>query len=181
MLSVYIFSLVLGGSFLLVSVLGDVFDADVDVDGSIGGIEVSDATLGAVKLDWNDFDRVDFHGTDDEVAAANFDGGHLIHGTVETLGGERYTGDITWDRDEQYSWEMLNGDIRGVSFHIEFGNVERITPTNRGADVTLFDGRTFHLSGSNDVDDGNRGLLIRTDGREFEIDWDNLSEVTFTR
>lgn len=32
MLSVYIFSLVLGGSFLLVSILGDVFDADADFD-----------------------------------------------------------------------------------------------------------------------------------------------------
>lgn len=32
MLPVYIFSLVLGGSFLLVSILGDVLDADADVD-----------------------------------------------------------------------------------------------------------------------------------------------------
>lgn len=32
MLPIYIFSLVLGGSFLLVSLLGDVFEADADVD-----------------------------------------------------------------------------------------------------------------------------------------------------
>lgn len=158
-----------------------ILEGSNDVDGSISGIEISDATLGAVKLDWDDFDRVEFHGTNDEVAAANFDGGRLIRGTVETLDGERYSGDIVWDRDETFTWEMLNGDIRGLDFHIEFGNIERIERTSRGAEVTLWDGRSFHLSGSNDVDDGNRGLLIRTDGREFEIDWDHLAEVTFSR
>ena len=137
--------------------------------------------MGAVKLDWDEFDRVDFHGTDDEVAMANFDGGELIRGTVETVDGDRYTGAIVWDRDETYTWEMLNGDIRGLDFHIEFGNIERIERTRRGAEVTLHDGRTFTLSGSNDVDDGNRGLLIRTDGREFEVDWEDLAQVTFSR
>jgi len=158
-----------------------ILEGSNDVDGSISGIEISDATMGAVKLDWDEFDRVDFHGTDDEVAVANFDGGELIRGTVETVDGDRYTGAIVWDRDETYTWEMLNGDIRGIDFHIEFGNIERIERTSRGAEVTLNDGRTFHLSGSNDVDDGNRGLLIRTDGREFEVDWDNLAQVTFSR
>lgn len=47
MLSVYIFSLVLGGSFLLVSVLGDVFDAEVDVDSDFDAdlaLDAGDAT-----------------------------------------------------------------------------------------------------------------------------------------
>lgn len=35
MLPVYIFSLVLGGSFLLVSILGDVLDADADIDADV--------------------------------------------------------------------------------------------------------------------------------------------------
>lgn len=158
-----------------------ILEGSNDVDGSISGIEISDATMGAVKLDWDEFDRVDFHGTDDEVAAANFDGGTLIRGTVETLDGERYTGAIEWDRDETYTWEMLNGEVRGLDFHIEFGNIARIEPTSRGADVTLKDGRTFHLSGSNDVDRGHRGLVIRTDGREFEVDWGNVADVSFER
>ncbi len=47
MLSVYIFSLVLGGSFLLVSVLGDVFDTGVDVDSDFDAdlaLDAGDAT-----------------------------------------------------------------------------------------------------------------------------------------
>lgn len=158
-----------------------VLDGTNDVDGSIGGIEVSDATLGAVKLQWNDFDYVEFHGTDDEVAAANFDGGAPLRGTVTTRYGEELTGQIVWDNDEAYTWEMLNGDAEGLEFHIEFGNVERIEKTRRGAFVELFDGRSFELSNSNDVDRGNRGLIIKTDGRDFEVEWDDFSEVTFTR
>ncbi len=152
-----------------------------DVDGSISGIEVSDAGLGSVKLDWDDFDNVRFHGTEGEVAFTQFDGGARLDGTVVTRSGEAYSGEIVWDADEAYSWEMLNGEIRDVAFHVEFGNIARIERTNRGALVTLKDGRTFELSGSNDVDDGNRGILIRTDGREYEVDWSDFAEVTFSR
>jgi len=151
-----------------------------DVDGSISGIEISDATLGAVKLGWDEFDRVDFHGTDDEVAAANFDGGHHIRGTVVDRFGQEYSGDIVWDADEEYTWEMLNGEIDGVALHVEFGQIDRIERSRDGARVTLRDGRTFDLSGSNDVDRGNRGLTIRTDGRDFEVDWSDFAQVTFS-
>ena len=76
---------------------------------------------------------------------------------------------------------MLNGEIDDVEFNVEFGNIERIVKTHSGAEVRLRDGRTMELSDSNDVDDGNRGIRIRTDGRDFEIEWDDFSEVTFGR
>jgi hypothetical protein len=157
-----------------------VLEGTNDVDGSISGIEISDATLGAVKLGWSDFDRVDFHGTDNEVATANFDGGRRITGTVVDRFGDRFEGEIVWDADEAYTWEMLNGEIRGIELHIEFGQIERIEKSRGGAVVTLRDGREFELSGSNDVDRGNRGLTIRTDGRDYEVDWSDFAEVTFS-
>jgi hypothetical protein len=132
-----------------------------DVDASIGGIEVSDPGLGAVKLQWDDFDRVRFHGTEGEVAFTTFDGGAPIRGTVVTVDGDRYTGDIVWDADEAYTWEMLNGEMDGVTYDIEFGRIERIRRVRRGAEVTLLDGRTFVIGDSNDVDDGNRGARDR--------------------
>ena len=150
------------------------------MDGSISGIEVSDPTLGAVKMQWSDFDRVEFHGTDDEVATANFDGGRHIEGTVVDRFGDRYSGEIVWDADEAYTWEMLNGEIGGVDFHVEFGQIAGIEKSGNGALVVLKDGRSFELRGSNDVDRGNRGVTIRTDGREYEVDWADFVEVTFT-
>jgi len=76
---------------------------------------------------------------------------------------------------------MLNGEVGDIDFHIEFGNVERIERSRNGATVLLRDGRSFDLSGSNDVDRGNRGIRIRTDGRDYEVDWSEFAEVTFTR
>lgn len=151
-----------------------------DVDASISGISISDPALGQVKLDWDDFDIVRFHGTEAESAFANFDGGRPIEGTVVTRGGDSYTGQIIWDRDEAYTWEMLNGEINDVEFQIEFSNIAGIVRTNRGSVITLKDGRTFELSGSNDVDRGNRGILIRTDGREFEVEWNDFAELRLT-
>lgn len=158
-----------------------ILDGTNDVDSSISGIEVSDATLGSIKLDWDDFARVTFHGTDDEVAVANFDGGGPIRGTVTTEDGQRLTGQIVWDADEMYTWEMLNGEIGDLDLHVEFAQIDRIEKSRNGAMVTLKDGRSFELSGSNDVDRGNRGITVRTDGRDFEVEWRDFREVTFTR
>ena len=39
----------------------------------------------------------------------------------------------------------------------------------------------FELTGSNDVDRGNRGITIHTDGRDFEVEWNDFVEVVFAR
>jgi len=148
-----------------------------DVNSSIGGISVSDPTLGEVKLDWDEFDRVRFHPADVEPGWGFFDGGHPTMGTVLTEAGQEYSGEVAWDNDEAASWEMLNGEMDGVEFQIEFGNIARIRKTGRGALVELRDGRTFELDGSNDVDDGNRGITIRTGGESHVIEWDEFSEL----
>lgn len=158
-----------------------VLDGTNDVDASISGIEVSDPTLGSVKLEWDDFDRVDFHQPLDEVAAANLDGGARLNGTVVDRFGERHTGWITWDADEEFTWEMLNGNVGDVAFHVELGQVARIEKSTNGSRVTLRDGRVFELTGSNDVDRGNRGITIHTDGRDFEVEWNDFAEATFAR
>ena len=148
-----------------------------DVNSSISGISVSDPTLGEVKLEWDEFDRVRFHPADAEPGWGFFDGGHPTRGTVLTEAGQEYSGEIAWDNDETASWEMLNGEMDGVEFQIEFGNIARIRKTGRGALVELRDGRTFELDGSNDVDDGNRGITVRTGGEAHEIEWEEFSEL----
>lgn len=158
-----------------------VLEGTTDVDASISGIEVSDATLGTVKLGWESFHDVRFHPAAEDVSAANFDGGTPIRGTVRTVDGVAHTGQIVWDDDERFTWEMLNGESDGLDLHVEFGNIERIEKVGDAARVTLRDGRALVLSNSNDVDHGNRGITIRTDGRDYEVQWRDFAEATLTR
>lgn len=160
---------------------GLVLEGTNDVDESIGGIAVSDPALGQVQVGWDEFDHVRFHDQGEEAVFAAFDGGAPLRGTVVTRSGEQHTGEVVWDADEAFTWEILNGEFDGVTFDIEFGQIDRIERMTRGTRVTLLDGRSFMLSGSNDVDDGNRGILVRTGSGAHEIDWDDFAELRLTR
>jgi hypothetical protein len=148
-----------------------------DVDDSNNGISVSDLTLGQVKVEWDDFDAVRFHEVEAEPGYGLFDGGRLIQGTVITESGNELVGEVRWDNDETYTWEMLNGDAGGVDFQIEFGQIAQIRKTDRGSTVVLRDGRTFELSGSNDVDGDNRGITVLMDDGSQEIEWEDFAEL----
>ena len=97
--------------------------------------------------------------------------------------GETYTGTIRWDDDEEYTWEFLNGDYRDARFQIEFGLIKKIEKQgSRSTVVTVSDGRTFRLRGSNDVDEDNKGVRIKVDGgKEVNVDWDEFTKVEFSR
>jgi hypothetical protein len=152
-----------------------------DVDSSIRGITVSDPTLGQVKVDWDGFEEVSFHAPAPDAEPMLFDGGRRIRGTVVTRSGEELTGDVRWDDDERFTWEMLNGDAAGVEYQVEFGRIARITRHGRGVSVELLDGRMLELTGSNDVDPSNRGVLVETERGIIRIDWSDFVELRLER
>jgi hypothetical protein len=148
-----------------------------DVNDSNGGISVSDPSLGQVKVSWDDFADVTFTEAPPHADQVLFDGGRPIAGTVTTESGESLTGTLRWDNDEASTWEMLNGEYRGIEFEIEFAQIARIEKNRRGTLVTLRDGRTFELSGSNDVDDGNRGIVVETGNAVHKVRWEDFREL----
>jgi hypothetical protein len=153
-----------------------------DVNSQNRGIAVSDPGLGQVQVGWDAFDEVTFHDAPAHAGAYDtFDGGHPLFGTVETRDGESFTGYVRWDNDEAYTWEILDGEDGDVDFDVEFGQVSTIRRVGSwGADVTLLDGRTFQLDGSNDVDEGNKGVFITfDDGETVMIPWRDFSQVRF--
>lgn len=154
-----------------------------DVDGSNRGIIISDPTLGQVRVNWDEFKRLDFKSPVKQVGYDQFDGGRKIKGTVKTDGGQSFTGEIRWDNDEEYTWEILDGEYRGAEFDIEFGLIKSIEKnSSRSSIVTVSDGRTFRLRGSNDVDSDNKGIFVTlADGDVEEIIWDEFESVVFTR
>lgn len=152
-----------------------------DVNRSNSGITVSDVGLGQVKLEWDAFDNVRFHEPDTEPGYGLFDGGRHLVGTVVTESGEEISGEIAWDRDEAYGWEMLNGRADDVEYQIEFNNIARIAKIRGGAIVELEDGRAFGLYDSNDVDSGNRGIIVRQGGGAHEVEWRDFAELILRR
>jgi len=157
-------------------------DDSNDIDSGNRGIAVSDKNLGSVIVGWDDFDMVAFTDPPDGPAYDDFDGGKRLFGTVYTENGEEFTGDITWDFDEEYTWEILDGELRDIEFNIEFGFIKSIEKrSRRGSVVTLKDGRSFKLRGSNDVDEDNKGIIIfLKDGDEAIVDWEDFDRVEFS-
>jgi hypothetical protein len=152
-----------------------------DVDASNSGISVSDANLGQVKVGWETFSELRFHGADLEGGYDDFDGGSALQGTVLTEDGDRLSGEIVWDRDESHSWEMLNGRDDGAEYHVEFGNIRRIEKQSNGVTVDLRDGRTLTLHGSNDVNSDNRGIVVKAGTDRFTVSWNDFRELRLDR
>lgn len=154
-----------------------------DVNSSNKGIKVKDPSIGCIKVEWNDFDMVEFMPVpiDKLPSYDDFDGGHRIEGTVFTEDGERFSGRIIWDDDEAYTWEHLNGDYHDLDIAIEFANIKLIDKhSRRGAVITTRSGRNILLKGSNDVNSENSGIIVELeDGDEVEIDWYDFEKAEF--
>ncbi len=152
-----------------------------DVDSDNRGITICDPGFGQVTVAWDDFEKLDLKTPPSVPKYSDFDGGRRLHGTVFTETGEKYTGDICWDDDEEYTWEMLDGGYRDMDFKIEFGLVKKVEKsTGQSSEVTVADGRMFRLRGSNDVDEDNKGIIITpTKGDDVFVDWEDFSHVEF--
>lgn len=152
-----------------------------DVNASNRGITVSDPGLGQVKVGWRDFASVRFHRAATEESFGDYDGGQALRGVVLTTAGESFRGTVRWDNDEYRDWEMLNGEAGGAHFDVEFSKIARIARLGGGSEVLLRDGRSFVLHGSNDVGDGNRGIVVESDGAVHKVDWADFRELRLER
>jgi hypothetical protein len=162
-------------------------DDSNDVDSGNRGITISDRKLGRIIVEWDEFERLDLEEppADAYVSYDDFDGGKRMFGTVYDEEGESFTGYIRWDDDEEFTWEILDGDYRDVNFDIAFGNIKSIEKlSRRKSRITLWDGRTFQLRGSNDVNDENKGIIIfeKLDIDEDDalyVDWEDFERIEF--
>jgi hypothetical protein len=145
-------------------------------------ILISDPGLGSVEVRWRDVESVLFHRPSLTPAYGDFDGGRPLTGTVVTREGAELSGLIRWDADEEYTWELLDGNRDGAAFDVELGEVitiERLLgetvkvgvgvgvsvdrERREGVRVVLRDGRVLELSGSNDVSQDNKGIWVRVE------------------
>jgi hypothetical protein len=153
-----------------------------DVDDDNRGIDITVPQVGLIKVEWEDFDRVVFSDPPRSRTYDDFDGGRRLYGTVRDDQDRIYTGFVTWDLDEKFTWEYLDGQVGDVEFEILFENIASIERySRRSAEVKLLNGMVFTLSDSNDVDRDNKGIVVEMDeGDEMEFDWYDFGSVEFS-
>lgn len=158
-------------------------------------IRIADPGLGIVEVGWDDFRALRLHPGSGGAGYGDFDGGGPLFGVVASRSGDEFEGWIRWDADEEWTSDYLDGNSDNVEFDVEFGNIRRIERTDDGlARVTLLDGRSYELSGSNDVDGDNRGIFVFPNagpaqregvGREgsdwHHVPWEDFLEARFRR
>ncbi|MEQ8241005.1 MAG: hypothetical protein RIA69_17445 [Cyclobacteriaceae bacterium] len=138
-------------------------------------IEVNDEFGNTARIDWDRVDRVEFFLAPRSFKVRN---AKPIYGKVETLGKGSFTGFIQWDHDERLLTQKLDGDIKEGDVSISFESIGRIERLGRGCDVLLKDGREFYLTGSNDVDESNRGVIVYVpDLGRVDISWKHFRSL----
>lgn len=154
-----------------------------DVNESNRGVAISDPALGQVTVRWAEFDRLTLQPLPARFDTERFDGGRRLRGTVRTEDGRSLTGFMRWDNDEEFTWELLDGNYRGVEMDIEFSEIESIEKrSSSSALVRLRDGRRFELDGSNDVNEGNKGIFVSSEGGEtVMVRWNEFRDAFFAR
>ena len=129
---------------------------------------LDDETGHEKKLDWYRIETIEFMETPKSLEHKF---GKPLYGTVETEYGT-FEGFVQWDYDESLLEDELDGDERDFLF-TEI--TEIIKESSRSVEVVLKDGRTKYLSGTNDVDRGNRGIAVKNhELGKIEIDWDDF-------
>ena len=129
-----------------------------------------------MEVPWRQFQELRLHPAAEVARYEHFDGGRPLSGTVVTTSGEELTGLVRWDLDEESTWQMLDGSLDGVQFHVELSQVASVAKLRYGAKVELLDGRSFYLSASNDVNWSNKGIEVTSDGRTHEVGWRDFVE-----
>ena len=152
----------------------------VEVNGSgyndIGtDIKIIDTEIGEIEIDWYRIEKIEFKNTPSRLAQKF---GEPLYGSVETY-QNTYTGYIQWDHDERLSTDKLDGDSEDGKVALQFDKISSIEGHMSRCKIVLKSGRELDLRGSNDVNSGNRGIIITDDkGMIIDVPWDEFKKLT---
>lgn len=127
-------------------------DGSNDVEATI---HVLDPDIGTIQLNWKELREVEFM----PAPKLNEKFGEPIYGLLKTREGD-FRGRIQWDEEECLSGDEIDGKFEGGKASIKFGNIRIIEREGNAVRITLKNGHEQTLSGTNDVDDDNRGIVV---------------------
>jgi len=139
-------------------------------------IRVFDEELGLINVDWDRIQDIQFTAT-----PASFESkmGTPMTGEVFTNNGS-FKGLIQWDKDERLSDDKLDGSSSDGKLSIPFGKITSIQNSGSSATVTMRSGRELKLSGTNDVNGSNKGIVVTMEnGLRIHVPWDEFEKVVY--
>lgn len=157
-------------------------DGSNDVDNGNRGIEVYDPEIGNIIVPWKKFQRITFTDSPDGVAYSDYPNPEPLRGYVIDYRGDKYEGQIIFDKDEIWDFEFLDAYDDDIHFQIPFRNILQIIPKNRSfSEISLKNGKEFLLGDAQDVSSKNDGILIVNKNQKdpVSISWDDLDEIIF--
>jgi hypothetical protein len=141
-------------------------------------LTVVDPRRGRQEIRWNRIRTVEFKDTPSHLEGKL---GEPLYGTVRA-GRYDYTGRIQWDSDECLSIDTLDGDTPDGRAHVAFEDIASIRKYRAGSLVRLKSGEELYLTGTNDVNHENRGVVVTVEGMgSAKIGWADFESVTFQR
>jgi len=156
-----------------------------DVNSENRGIIVNIPNMGRVDIKWDEFESIKFEDTwpTSNLSYDQFKGDKKISGSVKTENGKTYKGLITYDLDESYNLEFLDGMHKDIEYLIPFNVINKIKPLNREESIVeLINGNDIVFEDRVDVNSGNDGVLVFTSKREFDyIPWNEIIEIEFDK
>ncbi len=103
--------------------------------------------------------------------------GEGIYGVVTSDLGT-FSGRIMWDKDERLTSEELDGSENGEDYEIKFTDIRSIEKQGNASKVVLRDNKELLLTGTNDVNNGNRGIWIdHPDLGRIEVHWSQFKKL----
>ena len=153
-----------------------------DVDRDNDGIIVTLTNGSRIDIPWEEFDKVEFK--DNRSSGRSYDSfknQNELQGTVVTGSGEKISGKIIFDLDEQFDFEVIQGKYHDLEYLLPLREVVKITPKNYdNSYVELRNGQKLLLGDAQDVSDRNDGILVFKGNRDPQyIPWDEVEEVMF--
>ncbi len=140
-------------------------------------VRVMDQDLGAISIKWDRIDKIEFMPTPKKLDRTF---GKPLYGKVDTYRKGVIEGFVVWDKDERLGLDKLDGDSRDGDLSIRFESIKKIERQGNGSLVDIQSGRQFYLTGSNDVNNGNRGIVVAVDGiGKIDIPWRDFISVEF--
>ena len=156
-----------------------------DVGSGNRGIMVEIAGLGRVTVPWNRFTKLtllDGHGSG--PARATYDNAAPLSGRLLTVAGTELDGRLVLDLDEAFAWDLLNGtDADGSDYDVPLALVRVLEPRSDGTcRVTLASGRVLELRDSQDVGEGNGGVLVFSEpDAAVHVPWSEVRRIDLQR